>query len=138
MARLRGRASFVISSTMERAHSFIFGRFRFSARRIELTRDGVALPLGSRALEILLFLLRHSGAVAGKDSLMAAVWPDRIVEENNLTVPMSALRRAPGDGADGARYIRSEPGRGYRFVEPVRTATEDAVPKTAMPGGAVA
>jgi adenylate cyclase len=98
---------------------------------MELTRDGVAVPLGSRAAEILLVLLRHAGDAVHKDALMAAIWPDRVVEENNLTVHMSALRRALGDGAAGTRFIRTEPGRGYRFVAAVEEEAPDIPAPTA-------
>ena len=108
---------------MDRGSTFLFGGFRLSVPRMELTRDGVTVPLGSRAAEILLFLLRHAGNAVNKDALLAAIWPDRVVEENNLTVHMSALRRALGDSAAGTRFIRTEPGRGYRFVAAV---TEEA------------
>jgi adenylate cyclase len=113
--------------------AFVFDNFRLSAQRMELTRDGVAVPLGARALELLVFLVRHAGSTIGKDALLAAVWPDRVVEENNLTVHMSALRRALGGGAAGARYIRTDPGRGYQFVAPVRELAEDAPALPAAP-----
>jgi adenylate cyclase len=101
-------------------HTFV--GFRFSTRRKELTRDGVPVPLGSRAADLLGVLLRHAGQTVSKETLMAAVWPNRVVEENNLTVHLSALRRALGESASGERFIHTEPGRGYRFVAVVITA----------------
>ena len=121
---------------MDNEESFEFGAFRFSTRRNELTRDGAVVPLGSRALDILGFLLRHPGQTIGKDALMAAVWSGRVVEENNLTVHMSALRRALGDGANGALFVRTEPGRGYRFVAPVRGGTAPPPPPPPPPAAA--
>jgi Transcriptional regulatory protein, C terminal len=101
---------------------------------MELTREGVAVPLGSRAAEILLFLIHHAGDAVHKNALLGAIWPDRVVEENNLTVHMAALRRALGDNTPGTRFIRTEPGRGYRFVAAVQ---EDvAAPATAAGGPA--
>ena len=109
---------------MDSGRSFEFGRFRFSTRRKELTRNGAVVPLGSRALDILAFLLDHAGRTVGRGELIAAIWPDRVVEENNLTVHISAIRHALGEGADGTRFIHTDPGRGYRLVVPV-TETMD-------------
>jgi DNA-binding winged helix-turn-helix (wHTH) protein len=61
---------------------------------MELTSNGVTVPLGSRAAEVLLFVLRNAGNTAHKDALLAAIWPDRVVEENNLTVHMVARLRS--------------------------------------------
>ena len=102
--------------------SFAFAGFRFSERRKELTRDGVAIPLGSRAAGLLVVLLRHAGRTVSKEALIEAVWPDRVVEDNNLTVHLSALRRALGERPGGERFIHNEPGRGYRFVAAVTAA----------------
>jgi len=116
---------------MDQFHSFQFAGFRFSGRRRELACDGTVVPLGSRALDILGELLRHAGQTVGKDELMRAVWPDRVVEEGNLTVHLSALRRALGENGTG-RFIQTETGRGYRFVEPV-TVVADADARSAPP-----
>lgn len=96
-----------------------FGRFVLFPERRELLLDNVPLPLGPRALDILLHLVANRATTVGKDALLSRVWPRRTVEENNLTVHMSALRRALGDGRDGVRFIQTVPGRGYRFVAPV-------------------
>jgi adenylate cyclase len=112
---------------MDNDQTFEFGEFRFDSRRKALTRNGTAVPLGSRASDILAFLLRHAGGTVGKDKLMAAVWPDRVVEENNLTVHMSSLRRALGDSAG---FVQTDPGRGYRFVARVRETEEDPPRRT--------
>jgi TolB-like protein len=113
--------------------TFTFGGFRFAVPQMDLTRNGVTVPLGSRAAEILLFLLRHAGTAVHKDALLAAIWPDRVVEENNLTVHMSALRRALGDNTADTRFIRTEPGRGYRFIG----AVEEEVPDVPAPAATV-
>src|SRR5262249_47853537 len=60
--------------------------------------------------------LDRPGELITKSEIMDAVWPNMAVEESNLTVQMSALRRALGGGRDGARYIQTVPGRGYRFT----------------------
>lgn len=77
------------------------------------------LRLGSRALDILIALLERPGELIGKNELLARVWPDMAVVEDNLTVHVAALRRVLGDGKGPARYIVNTPGRGYRFVAPV-------------------
>jgi predicted ATPase len=66
----------------------------------------------------------RAGQVVSRADLMAEVWPDTIVAENNLTVQIAALRQALGDGQDGAQYIVSMPGRGYRFVAPILQSSE--------------
>ncbi len=93
-----------------------FGAFRLLPARRQLMRDGVPVHLGARALDLLLQLTAHAGVVVTKQALMKAVWPNRIVEENNLTVNMTALRRALGDQADGQPMIQTVTGRGYVFV----------------------
>jgi adenylate cyclase len=119
--------------------SFEFGAFRFSARGKQLARNGIVVPLGSRALDILAFLLEHAGQTVGKDALMAAVWPGRVVEESNLTVHMSALRRVLEEGGGGASFIHTDPGRGYRFAAPVvvtppgETSSEEPVAEMRPP-----
>lgn len=96
-----------------------FDRFVLVPDRRELFADGVPASLGLRALDILVHLVANRGSVVSKDALLRAVWPNRTVEENNLTVHISALRRALGDGREMARFIQTVPGRGYRFVAPV-------------------
>ncbi|OKO85104.1 hypothetical protein AC630_07040 [Bradyrhizobium sp. AS23.2] len=80
------------------------------------------VPLGSRALELLIALLERRGELVSKQDLMARVWPKVFVEPANLTVHMSALRRALRDGQDGRRFIVNIPGRGYRFVASVEAS----------------
>lgn len=84
------------------------------------TADGVwqPVPLGSRALEVLGVLVARRGELVPKDAIMSAVWPDTAVEEHNLTVQVSALRRVLDAGRSGESCIQTVPGRGYRFVDP--------------------
>ena len=76
--------------------------------------------LGSRAFDILAALIERSGEVVGKEELIARAWPQTVVEDSNLKIQVSALRRALGDGQGGNRYVLTVPGRGYNFVAPVR------------------
>ena len=93
-----------------------FGPFRLSAAQFLLLEGDKPIPLGSRALEILIALLEHPGVLISKQELMARVWPNVFVGPANLTVHISALRRALRDGQDGNRFIINIPGRGYKFV----------------------
>src|SRR5499427_2908899 len=106
-----------------------FGDFRLLAaeRRLTTRADGRPIELTPKALDTLHFLLQHPGELLDKSKLIAAVWPNVVVEENNLNQVVSSLRRALGDGSDGRRFIVTVPGRGYQFVAPVR-ATCDAAP----------
>jgi len=102
-------------------HIYEFGPFRLDAAEHLLLRDGAPVPLTPKAFDMLLVLVGHSGHMLTKDELMNAVWPDAIVEESNLTVTVSALRRALGEEPSAHHYIETVPRRGYRFVAAVRT-----------------
>jgi predicted ATPase/DNA-binding winged helix-turn-helix (wHTH) protein len=95
-----------------------FGRFRIVPHRREVLAEGRPLELGGRAFDVLMALIEASGAVVSTDALMNRVWPDRIVEENNLHAQISALRRAFGADRD---LIRTIAGRGYQFTGEIRT-----------------
>jgi DNA-binding winged helix-turn-helix (wHTH) protein len=99
-----------------------FGPFRLLPTQFLLLEGDKAVPLGSRALEILTMLLERPGELVSKQELMARVWPNVFVEPANLTVHMSALRRTLRDGRDGNRFIINVPGRGYSFVASVAVA----------------
>src|SRR5712671_3186075 len=96
-----------------------FGPFRLYPRERRLERDRENVKIGSRALEVLIALTERAGDVVSKEELAARVWPDTAVEENGLRVQMAGLRKALGDGHDGARYVTTVPGRGYCFVAPL-------------------
>ena len=96
-----------------------FGPFRLFPTQFLLLEGDRAVPLGSRALEILIVLLECPGKLVSKQELMARVWPNVSVEPANLTVHISALRRLLRDRRDGNRFIINIPGRGYSFVASV-------------------
>jgi DNA-binding winged helix-turn-helix (wHTH) protein len=93
-----------------------FGPFELSIGERLLRREGVVLPLGSRALDILIYLAERPGELIAKQELIDHVWSDVIVEEGTLRVHVAAIRKALGDGQFGNRYIANIKGRGYSFV----------------------
>jgi TolB-like protein/DNA-binding winged helix-turn-helix (wHTH) protein len=97
-----------------------FGPFRLGPNRRLLLRDGVPIKIQPRLFDALLYLIRHADRVVEKDELMAAVWPGRVVEDNNLTQTISALRRVLQRDGTGDCYIVTIPNRGYQFVAPIR------------------
>ncbi len=105
-----------------------FGPFRLFAAERLLEKSDEPLQLGGRALDILITLVERAGEVVTRKELISRVWPDVIVEEANLRVHVAGLRKALGDGHDGARYVANVPGRGYCFVAPVtRSASQRAL-----------
>jgi predicted ATPase/DNA-binding winged helix-turn-helix (wHTH) protein len=112
-----------------------FGPFRLLATQRLLLEGDTPVRLGSRAFDILAVLVERAGEVVGKEELIARAWPQTVVEESNLKVQVSALRRALGDGQGDHRYIISVPGRGYNFVAAVlhEEPAEAAPPPTVAP-----
>ena len=107
-----------------------FGRFELSGSKRMLRRDGVALPLGSRAFDILIYLAERPGEVIGKKELIDHIWPNVIVEEGSLRVHVAGIRKALWDGQFGNRYIANVRGRGYTFIGSV-VRIEDSTENTA-------
>jgi adenylate cyclase len=96
---------------MENALALNFGRFELQAGQRRLLQDGAPLVVGARAFDLLLALVERRDRVVGKTELLDLVWPGLVVEENNLQVQISTLRRLLGPQA-----IATIPGRGYRFT----------------------
>jgi predicted ATPase/DNA-binding winged helix-turn-helix (wHTH) protein len=103
-----------------------FGPFELSIGERVLWRDGAVLSLGSRALDILIYLVERPCEVIAKQELIDHVWPDVTVEEGSLRVHVAAIRKALGDGQFGNRYIANIKGRGYSFVGTVAAFTDNA------------
>jgi DNA-binding winged helix-turn-helix (wHTH) protein len=93
-----------------------FGPFTLIASERLLTKDGVPVSLGARALDILIALVSEANQVVSKQELFARVWPDIAVEDSSLRFHIVSLRKALGDGEGGARYITTVAGHGYCFV----------------------
>jgi DNA-binding winged helix-turn-helix (wHTH) protein/Tfp pilus assembly protein PilF len=102
---------------------YAFDDFCLDVAARALSRSGAPVSLTPRVFDTLLHLLERSGELVDKDELMQAVWPSRVVEENNLNQAISALRRALGEVRGEHRYILTVPGRGYRFVAEVHVAS---------------
>lgn len=108
--------------------SFLFGQFRLDGLgglfRLGHAGELVSVSLGSRARDVLRVLIERHGEVVSRDEIMAAVWSSTAVEEANLTVQISTLRRVLDQGNGGHSCIQTVSGRGYRFVLPVTRAEE--------------
>ena len=97
-----------------------FDKFRLNPAEQLLLCDDKPVPLTPKAFQILCVLLQSKGRLLDKDDLIKRVWPNSFVEEANLSVNISALRKALGDTPNGQKFIATVPKRGYRFVMPVR------------------
>jgi DNA-binding winged helix-turn-helix (wHTH) protein len=114
-----------------------FGPFELSIGERLLRREGVGLPLGGRALDLLIYLAERPGEVIAKQELIDHVWPDVTVEEGSIRVHVAAIRKALGDGQSGNRYIANIKGRGYSFVGtvvPLAGSTRSRNDKFQQPG----
>ena len=112
-AIVEGRASPTATDTV-----LEFGRFRVLLRQRRLLADGVPVELGTRAFDILMVLLEADGALVTKDELLRRVWSGIIVGQDNLKLHICTLRKALGEDCD---FIRTENGRGYRFIAAVHS-----------------
>ncbi|UVC10494.1 winged helix-turn-helix domain-containing protein [Rhizobium sp. TH2] len=101
------------------ADRLTFGPFTLSVSQRLLARDEAPIDLGARAMDLLITLASAPNKLMSKQDLISQVWPDVIVEEGSLRFHMTGLRKALGDGQDGARYITTIAGRGYCFVAPI-------------------
>jgi DNA-binding winged helix-turn-helix (wHTH) protein/TolB-like protein len=106
-----------------------FGTFRFDPENHLLLSAGLPVSLTPKAFDILLVLVQNGGRLTTKEELMRRVWPDSFVEEANLTVNISILRKLLGETPDGQPYIDTVPKKGYRFVAPVREITVEPPPR---------
>jgi DNA-binding winged helix-turn-helix (wHTH) protein/tetratricopeptide (TPR) repeat protein len=113
-----------------------FGPFLIDKRRRLLRRGDETVAITPKAFDVLTLLVANHGQIVEKGTILEAVWPQTSVEEGNLTVNISLLRRLLGDSRSEHRYIVTVPGRGYQFVAPVRLLDEDAEAEAAhVPAG---
>jgi len=106
--------------TLKTKALYEFDKFRCDPAEQLLCREGKPVSLTPKAFEILVTLVQSNGRLLTKEELMQRVWPDSFVEEANLTVNISALRKILGETSAGQQYIETVPKRGYRFLVPVR------------------
>ncbi len=109
---------------------FDFGPFRLNPSERLLTKDGQSVALPRRAFDTLVILVQSKGRLLTKSELMTAVWPDCFVEEANLMVAVSTVRKALGDEEPQRKYIQTVPGTGYRFIGDI---VEAAMPEPSQP-----
>lgn len=103
---------------------YAFGPFRVEATERLLLREGEVVPLRPKAFDALVVLCQNSQHLVSKDELMQKLWPGTFVDENNLSQNMSLVRKSLGAKPDGATYVETVPGRGYRFTSPVSMQAE--------------
>jgi len=107
-------------------HSYEFGPFRLDTSERFVMRNGEMLPVTGKAFDTLLVLVENSGHVVERNELIQKVWPDTFVEEGNLSVTVSMLRKALGDSSSEPQYIATVAGRGYRFIAGVRQVLDES------------
>src|SRR6266850_3555821 len=109
-----------------------FGRFQVLPHRREFFAEGVPVPLGSRAFDVLMVLIEAGGELVTKDEILSRVWPGMVVEEHSLQFHISALRKVLGEDRG---FIKTISGRGYRFVADITAAAGEQDP---LPDGGAA
>ena len=114
-----------------------FAGFRLNtALQVLVSPDGIPHPLNNRVFQTLLVLVQHAGETLDKRFLLKRVWPDVVVEENNLNQCIAAIRRAVGESATDRRFILTIPGRGFKFVAPVKEIVSKAAASEPTPDAA--
>ncbi len=101
--------------------TYAFAEFQLDSQKRVLLKESRALPLNPKTFDLLLLLIERGGEVLSKDELLEKVWAGQFVEENNLTVQVSALRKILGERKGEHRFIVTVPGKGYKFVANVLT-----------------
>ncbi len=103
-----------------------FAEFEIDAKKRRLLREGKPLALNAKAFDVLVFLAENAGRILSKEEIMNAVWENQFVEEANLAVQISALRKALGERTDEPRLLATIPGKGYEFIADIQNGDEDA------------
>ena len=109
---------------MPAKHIYEFGPFRLIPLERQLLRDEQLVSLTPKSFDLLVVLVENSGRLIEKEELLKRIWPDSFVEEANLSVNVSALRRALGEGPENNQYVETVPRHGYRFVAEVKERWE--------------
>jgi Tol biopolymer transport system component/DNA-binding winged helix-turn-helix (wHTH) protein len=111
---------------LQPTEKYQFDEFELDVPKRQLRRGGAIVELKPKAFDLLLVLVENSGKLLSKDDLFQMVWENQFVEESNLTVNMSQIRKALGEKASQPRFITTVSGQGYRFVGDVRESGEEA------------
>jgi DNA-binding winged helix-turn-helix (wHTH) protein/TolB-like protein/cytochrome c-type biogenesis protein CcmH/NrfG len=106
--------------SLKTRHIYEIGPFRLEPAEHSLQREDHSVPIAPKAFELLVFLVRNQGRLVTKNQIMESVWPGCFVEEANLTVCISAVRKVLGEKEGDLQYIETIPKKGYRFTAPVR------------------
>jgi DNA-binding winged helix-turn-helix (wHTH) protein len=105
---------------MQKDVNYEFDRFEFRPSEQQLLCDGSPIPLTNKAFDTLLVLIANNGHLVEKSELISAVWKDSFIEEGNLAVTISMIRKALGDTRKQSKYIQTVVKRGYRFIASAR------------------
>lgn len=129
----------MINAIWESKDVYSFGPFTLVPTERRLEKDGLPVPIGNRAFDILLILITHASEIVSKTTLLKHAWPNVIVDEGSLRFQVNALRKTLGEGGSSAEYVSTVQGQGYRFVAPVsRVATakgaEEKAPSSDIAG----
>jgi len=110
--------------------SISFGKFELDPDRRRLLKGGEPVALHAKTFDLLVFLTENKGRVVSKDEILDAVWAGQFVEEANLSVQISALRKALGDSTQAPRFLVTVPGKGYKFIADVHAGGDEIVVET--------
>jgi len=110
---------------------YAFGEYRLDTKECRLWHGNAPIALPPKAFDLLLVLVQHAGQLMEKEALLRAVWPNTFVEEGNLSVYISALRKIFGKESSDSGFIETIPKRGYRFTAPITqwTTASDLLPQ---------
>ena len=106
-------------------HFYVFGPFRLDLEERLLLHEGETIPLAPKIFETLVLLIESKGRILKKDEIMKKLWPDRYVEESNVSQNIFMLRKILGEGSGNDQYIENIPRRGYRFIAAVNEVQEE-------------
>ena len=112
---------------------FRFESFQLDVEERRLLRSGELVPLRAKVFDTLCLLVENHGRLLRKDELMQRLWPDSVVEDNNLDHNISKLRSALQDGSNGQKFIETVPRQGYRFVANVQRISGPSAAQTVAP-----
>src|SRR5262247_749414 len=122
------------NSEQQNNQCYEFGPFRLATDEHRLYRNGEVVILPPKEFDLLLLLVQNPGQVMNRESLIKSLWPNTVVEEANLNVHISALRKVLAESAGEQHYIETIPRLGYRFIAPVTEVTDTGDRAPVHPG----